>query len=247
MTGPDIPAPRCDYHLMRLIAIETSHRAGSLAAFSDDAVLLELALAAGQGTAQSIGPGLKTLLEEVGWKPADVQLVAVTVGPGSFTGLRVGLTAAKTFAYAAGSEVLGIDTLEAIAAGAPAELPELAVAVDAQRGEVVAATFQRDPDGQLRSTGQRLVELETWLASLAPGTPVASPVLEKRSVTLPPHVTALDREFWFPKAATVAHLAARDYAAGRRDDLWKLLPRYSRRSAAEEKWEATQRGDSAAR
>jgi tRNA threonylcarbamoyladenosine biosynthesis protein TsaB len=182
-------------------------------------------------------------LGQVGWQPANVELVAVTVGPGSFTGLRVGVTTAKVFAYAAGAEVLGVDTLETIAAGVSESVSAVSVAIDAQRGEVVARSFQRGPDGRFVPTGStELVSVDAWLGSLSPGSAVAGPVLRKIADRVGDHVTLLDRQYWSPKAATVARLAARDYAAGRRDDLWKLVPRYSRLSAAEEKWKAGGQG-----
>jgi len=112
------------------------------------------------------------------------------------------------------------------------------VAVDAQRGEVVAGSFRRNREGRFEPTGPgRLLAAEAWLGGLAAGTPVAGPVLRKLTGHLPEHITVLSPEYWAPKASTVGRVAARDYAAGRRDDIWSLVPCYSRRSAAEEKWE----------
>ena len=223
---------------MRLLALETTEAIGSIAAAIDDKLLLEQQLEPDKRSAQSLAPGLRTVLEKVGWRPTDVQLVAVTIGPGSFTGLRVGITTAKVFAYAVGAEVLGIDTLEAIADAAPSEVQTLSAAVDAQRGEVVAQTFQRRPDGWFDPTGKaQLVAIEAWLSQLPPHSIVSGPALRKWPESLPSQVTALDPKYWHPTAANVARLAIRHYTAGRRDDLWKLAPRYSRRSAAEEKWD----------
>lgn len=201
-------------------------------------LLAQLELCRQQRMAQSLAPGLRQLLGQVGWKPRDVELVAASRGPGSFTGLRIGITTAKAFAYAVSADVLGIDTLETIAAGAPDQIQALRAVVDAQRGEVVAGAFLRDTEGWLRPTSAaELVDIDAWLASLPGGTVITGPVLHKLSDRVPDGVTMLDANDWIPKAATVARLAARDYAAGRRDDLFALTPRYSRRSAAEEKLE----------
>ncbi len=70
---------------------------------------------------------------------------------------------------------------------------------------------------------------------LTPGTTVNGPALAKLSTQLPAGVTAADRKVWMPKAATVGQLAWTQYQAGRRDDLFAILPHYYRRSAAEEK------------
>jgi tRNA threonylcarbamoyladenosine biosynthesis protein TsaB len=221
---------------MNILALETSGLAGSVAALSHDRVLAQLNLRAEAGSAQTLAPGIKAVLEAAGWRPADVRLVAVAVGPGSFTGLRVGVASAKAFAYAVGAEVLGIDTLEAIACRAPTGVGRLSVGMDAQRGEVVARLFVREASGWFLPDGpSRLLPLAAWLAGLPPKTPVAGPVLNRFGERLPAGVAALEAEYWRPTASAVGRLADRDYAAGRRDDLWTLLPRYSRRSAAEEK------------
>ena len=67
---------------------------------------------------------------------------------------------------------------------------------------------------------------------------VSGPILGKLADRLPAGVVAVDSSRWPPRAATVARLAARYSALGRHDDLWALVPVYSRRAAAEEKWEA---------
>jgi len=223
--------------MLHILALEASGLTGSVAAAAGGNVLAELQLNPLQRSAQSLAPTIKTLLEQVGWQPREIQLLAVTTGPGSFTGLRVGVTTAKVFAYAAGAEVLGICTLETIAAAAPNEVKAVSVAVDAQRGDVVAQRFRRETGGSFEAVGDRsITRLEQWLARLPPGCSVSGPVLKKWVDPLPPGVMMLDRAFWHPTAANVARLAYRDYLAGRRDDLWSLLPVYTRPSAAEEKW-----------
>ena len=277
---------------MRILALETTDKTGSVAALDDCNILAQLMLDQNQRSAQSLAPAMKTLLEQVQWQPKDVQLVGVSVGPGSFTGLRVGVTTAKVFAYAVGADVLGINTLEAIALGGASGLieccdgkaannsrgltapgvethhaerwggsctaapgqqcncrpndepktgcrPVLHAALDAQRGDVVAQSFAVHSPERVESLGpQELLPAEQWLARLAPGSVVSGPALIRLTDRLPPGIVALDRVVWSPRASAVGRLAAQYYAAGRRDDLWKLVPRYCRRSAAEEKWEA---------
>jgi tRNA threonylcarbamoyladenosine biosynthesis protein TsaB len=224
---------------MKILALETTENIGSVAASLDGNLLAELRLEHTQRSAQSLAPAMLAVLDRAGWLPGDVQLVAVSAGPGSFTGLRVGVTTAKVFAYAVGADILGIDTLETIAAAAPDDVTELWAVMDAQRGEVAARGFVRRPDGWFEPTGpQKLITVETWLKGLGAGAVVTGPVLGKLADRLPSHVRALDPRYWPPQASLVARLAERDYSLGRRDDLWKLVPRYSRRSAAEEKWDA---------
>jgi len=227
---------------VRIVAIETAETAGSLAAASDTNLLAELKLSPSTGSAQSLAPGVKQLLDQVGWRPQDVELVAVAVGPGSFTGLRVGVTTAKALAYCVQAGVLGVDTLEVIATAVPQDVRLLSLGLDAHRGEVVTQLFQRGRDGFLVPVGpSQLVQSSVWLAQLPPGVCVAGPVLRKLAGRVPGHVVVLDQQCWLPSASAVAALAVRRYRAGQRDDIWRLVPRYCRRSAAEENWEAANR------
>lgn len=100
---------------LKLLALETAGLAGSVALAEGGRPIIARTLAEGQRSAQSLAPGIRQVLAEAGWQPADLALVAVVVGPGSFTGLRVGVTTAKTLAYALGIEVLGLNCLEVIA------------------------------------------------------------------------------------------------------------------------------------
>ncbi len=224
---------------MRILALETTERLGSVAVMQDRKVLAERMLGEQVRSAQSLAPAMRDLLAEVDWLPGHVQLVAVSHGPGSFTGLRVGVTTAKVFAFAVGAAVLGVDTLETIAAAAPEDVTEISTVMDAQRGDVVARRFARQPDGPFAPVGpQQLTDIETWLNELPQGVAVSGPVLSKLRTRLPSHVRVLDPSLWPPRASIVARLATRDYDLGRRDDLWRLAPHYFRRSAAEEKWDA---------
>lgn len=226
---------------MRILAIETSGRDGSLAALeTEDAgaasngsarVVGDVAIAGPERTAQMLAPRLREMLEKIGWEAKSIGLVCVAVGPGSFTGLRIGVTTAKTLAYAVGAEVVGVNTLEVIANQAPPSEPPLWVVMDAQRRELFAAKFV---DGQMQGAPRVLTQLE-WKRLVAAGDQVSGPGLKRLSVELPGGVALLEESHWPPTAASVGQLGWREYSVGRRDDLWKLVPLYYRLSAAEEK------------
>jgi tRNA threonylcarbamoyladenosine biosynthesis protein TsaB len=221
---------------MRIIAIETSGRDGSLAALEGDAaggtrVVREAEVTGPERTAQFLAPRLHELLEQVAWPAASIQLVSVAVGPGSFTGLRIGVTTAKTLAYAVGAEVIGVNSLAVIARQAPATASPLWVVMDAQRQELFAAKFV---DGQM-SGDVLVVPQKDWLAELQSGDAVTGPGLKRLRASLTDKVTVVNESRWQPIAAAVGEIGWRDYQTGRRDDLWTLLPQYYRRSAAEEK------------
>jgi tRNA threonylcarbamoyladenosine biosynthesis protein TsaB len=226
---------------MRILALETSGRDGSLAALESDGeradpacairVVREVVIAGPERTAQVLAPRLAELLKEIGWDAKTIQLVCVAVGPGSFTGLRIGVTTAKTLAYAVGAEVIGVNTLAVIARQAPAASTPLWVVMDAQRRELFAAKFV---DGQL--TGETLVLTQReWMGMLKAGDQVTGPGLSRLGSALPNGVVVVEESMWQPMATAVGKLGWSEYMAGRRDDLWKLLPHYYRQSTAEEK------------
>lgn len=223
---------------MIVLALETSALAGSVALLDGDRVLEQRELDPARRSAQTLAPALAEVLAAAKIGPRDVRLVATTVGPGSFTGLRVGVTAAKTFAYAVGAEVLGLNTLEVIAAQTPLELlaedaAEIHAVIDAQRKELYVGRFSGREFAPLAANA--IVPEQAWLDALLPRSVVTGPGLARLEQRLPAGVRLVEQSLRLPQAITVGELAWRDYQRGRRDDLWKLAPAYLRASAAEEK------------
>jgi len=243
---------------MRLLALETSGITGSVALW-EGAVqaigaesrtcraerLFSVPLAAGQRSAQSLVPAIQRLLQSANVRPGDINVIAVTVGPGSFTGLRIGVTTAKTLAYALKAEIVAVNTLDVLARQAPCDGLRCWAVLDAFRGQLFAAAYHRDAS----NTWQRddathesaLPTVEEWSAMLRAGDVVIGPVLGKLKGKLPGDVQIAPVASWEPQAETVARLALELYRQGRRDDLWNLVPYYGRLSAAEEKRGASPR------
>lgn len=224
----------------RILAIESSGRHSSVATLwgdPDGTRLIGQALLIGdERTAQVLAPTIQELLAAAVWSPKSVELVVVTVGPGSFTGLRIGVTTAKAFAYAIGAEVLGVNTLDALALQSPPSPSPLWAVLDAQRQELFAAKFVvRDHLDFRTERDTFIVAQDQWLAGLEPGDRVIGPALKRLAVRLPAGTIALPEQSWQPTAAAVGQVAWKKYQAGHRDDVWKLSPNYYRPSAAEEK------------
>lgn len=220
---------------LRILALETSTLDASVAALEGDCVLGQTLLGRQRRTAQSFAPAIEQQLRGVGWRPQDIQLVAVTQGPGSFTGLRVGVTAAKTLAYAVGAEVLAVNTLRVIAQQVPGSANRISAVLDAQRQQLFTAEFQREGDRLLEVSETRIEDIAGWLAGLTPGVTVTGPGLARVLDRLPGEAAIADASCWTPQAATVGRVAHFAYQSGKRHDLWTLNPVYYRSSAAEEK------------
>jgi tRNA threonylcarbamoyladenosine biosynthesis protein TsaB len=224
---------------MHILALETSGAAGSIAAAEGPRLVADLALDVQQRSAKSLAPGIRQVVDAAGWRIREVDLVAVTIGPGSFTGLRVGVATAKALAYALGARCVAVGTLEVIGAQAPGTHQRLAVAMDAGRSQFFAAAFERSageaPSTRWTVADPSLVDQDRWLADLAAGGAVTGPALTKIRNRLPPGVSVVDAREWNPRADTLAAIAWRRHLAGAYDDVWKLAPLYLRKSAAEEK------------
>ena len=221
-----------------MLAIETTAFSGSVALLEAGEVVFAAVLPGEQRSAQALAPAVENAMREVGWAMSSLRIIAVAQGPGSFTGLRVGITTAKMLAYALNADILGIDTLHVLAEQAkpPEKLNASIHAIfDAQRQELFAACYTRG-QGMLVQQGEtRIVPQAVWLRELSAGDWVIGPPLAKLSAKLPADVLIASESDWQPRASTVGLIAQREYLAGRRDDLIHLAPRYLRSSAAEEK------------
>jgi tRNA threonylcarbamoyladenosine biosynthesis protein TsaB len=146
---------------MRIVAIDTATEFGSLALVSDGVVQEEVLLHSADGFAHVLFPQLERLLGRHGWRLEDVQGFAAGAGPGSFTGVRVGLAAVKGLAEAAGAKAAAVSNLQAVASYGSAALR--APFLDARRGEVYGGLF----DAGLNPLGDEMVApLLVWRASL---------------------------------------------------------------------------------
>ncbi|MEK6236108.1 MAG: tRNA (adenosine(37)-N6)-threonylcarbamoyltransferase complex dimerization subunit type 1 TsaB, partial [Planctomycetales bacterium] len=165
---------------MNVLAIETTGPCGGVAALQNNQLVLAIDLLKPQTTVEFLAPTIKSVLKQVNWRPTEVELVAVAIGPGSFTGLRIGVTTAKTFAYAAEAEIIGVNTLQVIAARAPEAATDLSAVMDAQRNQVYCGRLRRqsgEPWEWVEETA--ILDADAWLDQLQPGQAVTGPGLGK--------------------------------------------------------------------
>ena len=134
-----------------MVAIETATETVGVAVRTEAGVQAELTLTGRRRHVETLTPALEHLLQQLGLVPSDLGVVAVDVGPGLFTGLRVGMAAAKGLAQSLGIGVMGATSLDILTAGAAAAgLRGLVLAcVDARRGEVFAAVHEVEAAGPL--------------------------------------------------------------------------------------------------
>jgi len=218
----------------RVLALDTTSEFGSLALAAGDEVVDEILLHAPDGFAHVLFAHLERLLAKHGWPLAEIDCFAAAAGPGSFTGVRVGLAAIKGLAEAAGKPAVAVSNLQAIAFFGTA--PFRAVVLDARRGEIYGAVY----DAALRIVSPEVViKFPEWLERL----PDAG--LEFLSTNIAPFRAALAgtrfegapaRDVPRALAAAVARIAAARFLSGRAQDPAALDANYVRRSDAELFW-----------
>ncbi|WP_051669479.1 tRNA (adenosine(37)-N6)-threonylcarbamoyltransferase complex dimerization subunit type 1 TsaB [Bryobacter aggregatus] len=192
-----------------ILAIDTTHDDGSIALVHNGAVLEEVALHAEDGFSSFLFTAVQQLLDRHQLSLEDIDAFAAAAGPGTFTGIRIGLTAAKGFGEAMAKPVFGISNLEAVASYGP---PDAIPFYDARRGDVYALLGGQEvviPYAQL----PRDQAYVTFDPAQYPETPASS---APRAL-----------------AATIAQLAERQYQQGARPDAASLDANYVRRSDAE--------------
>jgi tRNA threonylcarbamoyladenosine biosynthesis protein TsaB len=164
--------------------------------------------------------------------------VHISVGPGSFTGLRVGITLAKTFAFSTGARLVAVPSAEVIVENLPPEARHGIVVLDAKRGQIFTARFTRGADGAWRGDERAHLDILTQMLERAPrpvyligeGIPY-----HRAAIPEADDVVVAHEGLWTPRAAVVGRLGARFAAEGRFVDPFRLVPTYVRLAEAEEK------------
>jgi tRNA threonylcarbamoyladenosine biosynthesis protein TsaB len=216
---------------MKVLGIESSGARGGVALLDGDQVLGTRLFEKGMVHGREIAPAIRDLLAAAALRPADVDLVAVDLGPGSYTGLRVGLAAAKGLALALAKPVVGVASLDAIADAGRGLARTLCAAIDAKWEQIYGAVYE---DGVRRT--EYLAEKPADFAARVPkGALVLGDALDAHG-GLFRDVVPGPRELWDPKPETIARLGLRLLESGARQDAATLVPLYLRPTEAELKF-----------
>jgi tRNA threonylcarbamoyladenosine biosynthesis protein TsaB len=224
-----------------LLAFDTTSEHGSIALMNGGAILEEVALHSPEGFGHILFIEIEALLKRHKRAIGDVDAFASASGPGSFTGVRIGLTALKALAEATGRSAVSISNLQALAWHGTAEFR--AVVIDARRGEIYGAVYNQNLEPVIP---EAVLPLESWLPQIrAFGNQddieyVVQPASTKEQVsdalTRGGAASRRIREAPLALASAIANVAFREIQAGRTQDPSEIDANYVRRSDAELLW-----------
>ncbi len=222
---------------MNVLALDTSGLIASVAACRDDEVLMEQSLDRGLEHGRLLLPLLDRVIGSAGWdNRRDVELIAVSQGPGSYTGLRVGLSCAKTLAVILKRPLVGVCSLDVLAENAPEDYEKILVVIDAKRDEVYAAAYEREKMALKRVVGPSVMSPAKAARLLTPPILVIGDGLRRHGMEFPqPKYRHASEELWRAKASAAARLGLAAFRAGRVEDPMGMEPIYLRLPAAEER------------
>lgn len=226
---------------MYILGIETSTRTGSVAIVSEDGVIAQYSLNIEVTHSERLMSTVDRVLTDTGFQMADMDGYAVAIGPGSFTGLRIGLAAVKGLALVTGKPVAAVPTLKALAWNLPYAAHPVCPMLDARKNEVYAATYRFEGTALVHVMAEEVISLSRLSGRISEKTLFtgeASRLFHKdileifgdRALFAP--ISAI-----LPSAAAVAEIGLDMIKSGNQADPDSLTPMYIRRPEAEVAWE----------
>ncbi len=220
------------------LAIETSSRSGGVALGRGAEMLREIELGEQKRHAVGLMPGIDALCKERGIGPRDIGVIYVSVGPGSFTGLRVGITTAKILGRTTGAKLVAVPTLDVIVENAPTDLPHVAVCLNAKRGQCFTGIYTRCEAGWEPRIEPSLLSPDEMLSKAPRPLAVIGDALSPQE--WPNDVQLLGSDLARPRVATVWRLGRVLAERGLYIDPVQMTPLYVRLPEAEELWQKRQ-------
>ncbi|MFZ5641976.1 MAG: tRNA (adenosine(37)-N6)-threonylcarbamoyltransferase complex dimerization subunit type 1 TsaB [Bacillota bacterium] len=229
---------------MYILGVEAATPVAGVAVVHKDRILSERIINNRKTHSGHLMPMIKAVIEEAGIKPSDINGIAVSSGPGSFTGLRIGMSTAKTLAQVWNLPVVGVSTLDALAYPLKGHSNLICPILNARKNEVYASVYEGS-DGHLRNLTGPMAVTPDELASVLSGWPDRKatflgdgvPEYREKLVGL-----LMERAFFapgvmgLPRGSSVAEIGWIKLAAGEGQDPLALVPDYVRLSEAEVKW-----------
>lgn len=222
---------------MKIVGIDTSSYSGSVSIIENKKLLGECLFNIGPRHSENIVASIDWLLNTLNIKRNELDAVAVSIGPGSFTSLRVGVTVAKSLAYTLKLEIIGVSSLEILAANIPITDKKICALIDAKRGEVYSALFEFN-DGRIEQIrDNRIQKIEELCNDINEKTIFVGDAVsiygDVLNSSLDELAIIVGEPFNLPRSSNCALLGFNKLKDGIKDDPFELVPDYLRKSDAE--------------
>jgi len=227
-----------------ILAVETSGRRGSVALAQGPTLIAEVDFSGPMRHSAELFPSIKKLLDQIGRTPKQIEQVYISIGPGSFTGLRIACTLAKTMHLANQTKIVAVDTLDVIAANVTdfaeetkAEAIEnVAAVLDAKRGQFFIAAYTHKNGERQKTLSDCLMTAEQFVAEFGRGAKriwlMGEGLVYYRDKFKADRFQFVDEKYWYPRASKVHLLGWEMAKRGQFADALTLTPMYLRRCDA---------------
>lgn len=231
---------------MIILGIDTSNQPLAVGLVQDEKVLGQIQTTVKKNHSITLMPAIDSLVQSVGLQPEDIDRVAVAQGPGSYTGLRIGVTAAKTFGYTLKKELVGVSSLAVLAANCTDVEGMIIPLFDARRNNVYAGVYQWQENHLVTLAQDRHIALAELLEKIGPDRKVLFVGLDtekfrEQILASLPNAVINERPLWdIPSGVVTAQLSLAEQPTA---DVHGFLPKYLKKVEAEEKWLQTHKED----
>ena len=222
----------------KVLLLETSGSCGIVALGFGSNIISHRVLEIAKRHVSDMAPAIAEMLKECGWEAKNLDAIATGIGPGSYTGLRIGLMSSRTLAMMTGARLLGISTFEILAQhGLEAGHAKVEIIADAQQDKIYAQRFENNNSHLTSASELKIVSAAEWIANrdisfaiAGPGVPKVLPLIQANQGMVVEQSGNINKESFLA-------LALKKLFSHHSDDPLSLQPLYLRRSSAEEQWD----------
>ncbi len=222
----------------KVLLLETSGSSGIVALGFGTTIVAHRVLEIAKRHVSDMAPAIAEMLKECSWEAKNLDAIATGIGPGSYTGLRIGLMSARTLAMMTGARLLGISTFEILAQHClEAGYAKIEIIADAQQDKIYAQSFENNNSKLISTSELKIVSAAEWIANRDISFAIAGPGVTKvQPLTQAKEGMVVEQSGNINKESFLA-LALKKLFSHHSDDPLSLQPLYLRRSSAEEQWD----------
>lgn len=222
----------------KVLLLETSGSSGIVALGFGTTIVAHRVLEIAKRHVSDMAPAIAEMLKECGWEAKNLDAIATGIGPGSYTGLRIGLMSARTLAMMTGARLLGISTFEILAQHClEVGHAKIEIIADAQQDKIYAQSFENNNSNLISASELKIVSAAEWIANRDINFAIAGPGVTKvQPLTQAKEGMVVEQSGNINKESFLA-LALKKLFSHHSDDPLSLQPLYLRRSSAEEQWD----------